>query len=222
MPRPALVNTLRDYAAFRARKPLGPSSVRGCPGGDGSAVLVLPGLLRGDGQTAQFRQCLQMLGYVPLAWELGTNVGPAPNVLDRLGARISALAQRHGKLRVVGFSMGGLFARWAAQSRSQSIAQVITICTPFRDPMNSAWLPVRAALPFWPGLDVSGLSFMIRQTPSQPWAALYSRRDGLVAWRNCLDPAFPAQCFEIDCYHTICMREEAVFRQVAACLSSPG
>jgi pimeloyl-ACP methyl ester carboxylesterase len=180
---------------------------------------MLPGILHGDGQTAQFRTCLQMLGYTPLPWDLGLNAGPTPILMEKIGTRISTLAQSHGKLRLVGFSMGGLFARWLAQSRSLSVAQVITICAPFRDPMNSAWLPLGAFKPLWQGLDVSGLSFMMRQTPLQPWAALYSRKDGVVAWQSCYDPQAPAYCFDIGCRHRTAMHEEAVFRQVAACLA---
>jgi pimeloyl-ACP methyl ester carboxylesterase len=219
MPRPKLSATLRDFAGFRPAKSLGPASVRGCPSGDGSPVLVLPGILHGDGQTEQFRACLQMLGYTPLPWELGVNVGPTPVTMEKIGARVSILAQRYGKLRLVGFSMGGLFARWIAQSRSLSVAQVITICAPFRDPLNSAWIPLGTFKPFWQGLDVSGLSFMMRQTPLQPWAALYSRKDGVVAWQSCLDPQAPAHCFDVAVRHRTAMREEAVFRQVAACLA---
>jgi pimeloyl-ACP methyl ester carboxylesterase len=219
MPRPALSATLRDFAGLRPAQPLGPASVRGCPSGDGSPVLILPGILHGDGQTATFRDCLQMLGYMPLAWELGVNLGPTPILMERLGARVSTLAQRHGKLRLVGFSMGGLFARWIAQSRSLSVAQVITVCAPFRDPLNSAWLPLGAFTPLWQDLDVSGLSFMMRQAPLQPWAALYSRKDGVVAWQSCLDPQAPARCFDVGVRHRNAMREEAVFRQVAACLA---
>jgi pimeloyl-ACP methyl ester carboxylesterase len=215
MPRPTLTATMADYASFRPRKTLGPSSVRDCPAGDGGAVLVLPGILRGDAQTARFRNCLQMLGYQPFGWELGVNAGPSQRTLIELGNRVSGLAQQHGRIRVVGFSMGGLFARWAAQSRSQSISHVVTICAPFRDPVGSAWLPLRPFLPLWPELDLSGLSFMIRQPPSQPWGALYSKRDGLLAWQSCMDPAFPNRCVDLGTRHTITMREDAAFRHTA-------
>jgi pimeloyl-ACP methyl ester carboxylesterase len=219
MPRPKLSVTLRDFVALRPAKALGPASVRGCPSGDGSPVLLLPGILHGDAQTERFRNCLQMLGYTPLPWGLGMNVGPTPILMEKIGTRISTLAQSYGKLRLVGFSMGGLFARWLGQSRSLSVSQVITICAPFRDPMNSAWLPLGGFKPLWQGLDVSGLSFMMRQTPIQPWAALYSRKDGVVAWQSCLDPQAPDRCFDVACRHRTAMREEAVFRQVAACLA---
>jgi pimeloyl-ACP methyl ester carboxylesterase len=181
---------------------------------------VLPGILRGDAQTGQFRDCLQMLGYTPYGWELGTNLGPSPRTMIQLGNRISALGALHGSLRIIGFSMGGLFARWAAQSRSQTVSQVITICSPFRDPLDSAWLPLRPLLPLWRELDVGAMSFMVRQPPRQDWAALYSRRDGLTAWQSCMDPAFPERCFDVGTRHTIAMREEAVFRQTALCLAN--
>ena len=220
MPSPNLASALRDRATLRPRQKLDASSLRGCPSGDGSAVLVLPGILHGDGQTAALRDCLQMLGYTPLGWGLGLNHGPSVPTMDRLGARISQLAARHGRLRLVGFSMGGLFARWAAQSRSASIAQVITICSPFRDPLNGAWLPMRPFLPLWPGLDVRGLCFMIQQPPEQPWAALYSRQDGIVRWQNCMDSRHAERCFDIGVRHSVAMQETATFRQLALCLAA--
>jgi pimeloyl-ACP methyl ester carboxylesterase len=219
MPRPKLTATFADYASFRPRRALGPASVRDCPAGDGSAVLVLPGILRGDGQTKRFRDCLQMLGYQPFGWGIGINGGPSQRTLIELGNRISTLAQAHGRVRLVGFSAGGLFARWAAHARSQAVSQVITICAPFRDPVGSAWLPLRPFLPLWPELDLSGLSFMIRQPPSQPWAALYSKRDGIVAWQSCMDPAFPDRCVELGTRHAITMREEASFQHTARFLA---
>jgi pimeloyl-ACP methyl ester carboxylesterase len=219
MPRPKFTATVADYSSLRPRKALGPASVRDCPGGDGGAVLVLPGILRGDGQTKPFRDCLQMLGYQAYGWELGVNAGPSQRTLIELGNRIFALSQRHGAIRLVGFSAGGLFARWAAHARSQSVSHVVTICAPFRDPVGSAWLPLRPFLPLWPALDLSGLSYMIHQPPTQPWAALYSKRDGIVAWQSCMDPAFPERCVDLGTRHAVTMREDAAFRQTARFLA---
>jgi pimeloyl-ACP methyl ester carboxylesterase len=218
--RPSLRNTVRDYAALRPRLRLNPDSVRHCPPGDGSAVLVLPGILRGDAQTRRVRDCLAMLEYKPFGWELGTNWGPTSRLVEGLTARVTELSRAHGPVRIVGFSMGGLFARFMAHARPAQVRQVITVCSPFRDPVGSAWLPLKPFLGVWGDADISAMSFMIRQTPPMPWAAIYSKLDGVVAWRSCRDPAEPARNVEVVCRHKFAPVEEEVFRRVAECLAA--
>ena len=219
MTRPSLFATVRDFAALRARERLRPTSVRHCPDGDYGPVLVLPGLFGSDRQTRQFRDCLQMLGYQPLPWGLGINLGPTPARLERLALQVSFLARDHGKLHLVGFGMGGLFARWAAQSRTHAVKTVVTVNAPFREPLETAWRNVRFGMMPLRGLDLRSLAFMLRTPPEQPWAALYSTQDGVVDWKSCHDPRFPDRCFEIPSRHTTCMRDARVFRQVASCLA---
>jgi pimeloyl-ACP methyl ester carboxylesterase len=218
MSRPSLFAAVADFTTLRARSPLRASSVRGCPPGDGAAVLVLPGLFGTDRQTRRFRNGLQRLGYAPLPWSLGLNLGPTPRLLEHVAARVSGLARDHGPLQLVGFGMGGIFARWAAQSRTGAVAGVVTVNTPFRAPVETAWRPLRPFLAPQAGLDTCGLAFMVRQPPEQPWAALYSRRDGVVGWTSCMDPAYPDRCTETRARHASCMRDEEVFRAVAGWL----
>jgi pimeloyl-ACP methyl ester carboxylesterase len=218
--RPTLRHTLRAYVALRPDKRVGPDSVRGVKPGDNSPVLVLPGILRGDAQTARLRDALTMLGYRTHGWGLGTNWGPTGRLMEGLTATLSQLAREQGPVRLVGYSMGGLFARFLAHARPAQVRQVITVCSPFRDPVASAWLPLKPLLGLWRETDISAMSFMIGQTPPVPWAAIYSRVDGVVAWRSCRDPAAPDQCFEVRCRHKFAPVEEDVFKQVAACLAA--
>ena len=117
--------------------------------------------------------------------------------------------------------MGGTLARWAAQARSAVVREVVTVNTPFRAPVGQAYGRLSPLLRRSAGVDVRGLSFMVRQPPARSWAALYSRLDGIVSWKSCQDPAFPHLCFEVPSRHMSCMRNEAVFRQVADCLTFP-
>jgi pimeloyl-ACP methyl ester carboxylesterase len=195
--------------------------MRSCPSGDGGAVLVLPGILRGDRQTALFRDHLRMLGYTAHGWELGLNLGPRKVTLEALSRRVRDLAAAHGPVRIVGFSMGGLLARWIAQTRPAAVRQVISVVSPFGAPIDSAWLPLRPFLSAWSDVDIWGLAVVVGQTPRVPWAAIYSSRDGVVAWQACLDPAAPERCFEVPVRHRWAPREAAVFTQVAACLAAP-
>ena len=166
--RPKLRVTLRDYLAVRPFKRLTPDSVFGCPPGNGDPVLVIPGILRGDRQTRRFRDCLTMLEYQPVGWELGINWGPTTRLTEALVGRLASLYEKHGKMRIVGFSMGGLFARFLAQARPHMVSQVITVCSPFTDPLNSAWLPLTPALNLWRGADLAALSFMVGRNPPVP------------------------------------------------------
>ena len=218
MSHPSLIATAAELTTWRARPPLRPSSVRGCPDGDGGAVLVLPGLLGSDRQTRLFRSCLQMLGYTPLGWEMGVNLGPSPGVLELLADRVSKLAATHGRLRLVGFGMGGMLARWAAQARSATVREVITVNTPFRESVHTAFRNVSPMVRSLRGLDLNGLSVLVRQPPVCAWAALYSKQDGIVSWNCCMEPAASHLCFEVTAKHMSCMRNENVFRQVADCL----
>ncbi len=161
-----------------------------------------------------------MLDYVPLGWNLGLNRGPTPARLEQLANRVSQLAAAHGPVRIVGFGMGGLFARWAAQARSGAVCGVITVNTPFRDPVDQAFRRVAPLLSSFAGLDLRGLSFMVRQPPQSAWAAIYSRQDGVVSWNACHDPAYPALCVEVPSRHLSCIRNENVFRKVAELLIS--
>ena len=218
MSHPSLIATAAEFTAWRAHPKLRPESVRGCPRGHGAPVLVVPGLLGTDKQTRRFRDGLQMLDYLPLTWDLGMDLGPTPALLEALALRVSTLAATHGRLRLVGFGMGGMLARWAAQARSASVSQVITVNTPFREPVDRAFRNVAPLLRSFRGLDVRGLSFMVRQPPACAWSAIYSKQDGIVSWHCCQDPAFASVCFEAASKHLSCMRNELVFRQVAHCL----
>ncbi len=74
--RPAFGHTLMNFVALRPRRRIGHATVAGCPTGDGGPVLVFPGILRDDSQTAALRDGLQMLDYTPHGWGLGNNYGP--------------------------------------------------------------------------------------------------------------------------------------------------
>jgi pimeloyl-ACP methyl ester carboxylesterase len=195
--------------------------VHGCPPGDGGPVLVLPGILHHDAQTARFRDGLRMLDYAPFGWELGPNYGPTRPLMDGAVTRLARLSREHGPVRVIGFSMGGLFARWLAHARPHMVKQVITVCTPFRDPLNSAWLPLKPFTQIWRHVDTEALSFMVGQPPPVPWAALYSPIDGVVAWRSCMEPVDAVHCHEVRVRHRHAMAEASVLRVVATCLANP-
>ncbi len=102
------------------------------PRGDGHGVLVLPGLLASDASTTVLRRYLRLLGYQVRGWALGRNVGPTTAVLDGLPAALSALAaETGGPVSVIGWSLGGIYARELARQQAPQVRQVITLGSPF-------------------------------------------------------------------------------------------
>ena len=102
------------------------------PRGDGHPVLVLPGLMQSDRSTLPLRAFLKNRGHDVHAWALGINTGRPGLVDDQLLPRLRELHARSGrKVSIVGWSMGGLFARELAKRAPEAVRQVITLGSPF-------------------------------------------------------------------------------------------
>ena len=139
------------------------------PRGDGHTVLVMPGLGASDESTRPLRRFLRGLGYDVHGWGLGRNAGPTTRMLDSVGARFLDLHGRRGEgVSLVGWSMGGIFARRLARLHPESVRQVITLGSPFR--MLS---------------DTASSSLLM------PSTAVYSRTDGIAPWMSCFDANGP-------------------------------
>ena len=111
--------------------------------GQGQPVVVYPGYLTGDISSLRLRRSLNAAGYSAYGWELGQNRGARADLLERLAARLAPVVQRHGgKAVLVGWSLGGIYARELAKLRPDLVAAVITLGSPFSgDPRaNNAWL----------------------------------------------------------------------------------
>ena len=111
--------------------------------GQGQPVVVYPGYLTGDISSLRLRRSLKAAGYSAYGWELGQNRGARVDLLERLAARLAPVVQRHGcKAVLVGWSLGGIYARELAKLRPDLVAAVITLGSPFSgDPRaNNAWL----------------------------------------------------------------------------------
>ena len=219
--RPTLASMLGESAAFFLS--FLEADITDIPGppGDGHAVLVLPAVMRGDGQTARLRAFLAERGYAPFGWRLGVNLGPMPYLMSGAMDRLSALAARHGRVSVVGFSMGGLFARWLGLHASASIRQVITVCAPFRGALASTWFPLQSMAVYWPAADLHALSEDVARPLPVPGTYIYCRSDGVVDWRCCLDPDAPEDNFEITGHHTTVAGNPEVRRILLERLARP-
>src|SRR5215469_5235931 len=120
--------SLADLATL----PLSASWLTAAPRGDGHGVLVLPGLLASDASTVVLRRIVRLLGYRAVGWNLGRNLGPTDQVIDDLPRVLSAHAERTGRpVSLIGWSLGGIYARELARQDPGLVRQVITLGSPF-------------------------------------------------------------------------------------------
>lgn len=158
---------------FRKRGPRGPLH--------GQPVLVIPGFLCSDQTTFSLRRELARAGFRVHGWKQGWNLGARADTLERLGQRIDGLGHDR-EIVIVGWSLGGLFAREYARYHPERVKAVITLGSPFSgDPrQNNVW-----RLYEWVAkhpVDDPPVP-RITEKPPVPHLAIWSRRDGLIAPR---------------------------------------
>jgi pimeloyl-ACP methyl ester carboxylesterase len=151
-----------ESLTLRPARPL----LRRAPRGDGHPVLVLPGFMAGDDSTRAIRRTLRGLGYRAHPWLLGRNLGVQDRLWGQLAERVEGLHQRYGRrLSLVGWSLGGVYAREIAKQLPARVRQVVTLGSPFG---TTAWAT--------------------KTPPDQPSTSVFSKTDGIVHWRSCLEP----------------------------------
>lgn len=174
------------------------------PRGDGHPVLVFPGMGASDITTVPLRRYLSGLGYVTQAWGQGLNFGPRPGVLERSADDIQALADKHGQpVSLVGWSLGGIYARELAKLHPTLTRCVITLGTPFtgHPKATNAWRVYELLSRSKVDAD-SDLIAQIRKPPPVPTTSIYSRSDGIVSWRCSLnDPGPLVENIEVPASH---------------------
>ncbi|NEK23231.1 alpha/beta hydrolase [Sulfitobacter sp. JBTF-M27] len=160
------------------------------PRGEGQPVLVLPGLTTSDRSTVALRRFLRSKGYRAYGWELGLNFGPRPGVEDGLIARVLELHEKYEqKVSLVGWSLGGIYARQLAKIMPEKVRQVISMGSPFRgDPRaTNAWRVYQMASGQKVEEGEQHMGGAIHLAPPVPTTAIYSKTDGICAWQNCIE-----------------------------------
>lgn len=151
------------------------------PGCERPPILVLPGFLASDLSTKPFREALTARGWEAHGWGLGLNRGACRNVLAQVEQLVDQLAG-DGKIIIIGWSFGGLYAREVAKLRPWQVDRVITMGTPFSgDPRaNNLWKTYEKVA----GYPVDQTPFddvKLNEKPPVPTTAFWSRGDGIVA-----------------------------------------
>jgi hypothetical protein len=179
------------------------SILKGAPAGDGHPVLVFPGLAANDMTTAPLRKFLRRRGYEPHGWNFGFNLGPRRGVLRGCVEHVRELHEHTGRrVSLIGWSLGGLYAREIAKQVPELVRCVITLGTPFagHPKATNAWrLYEWISASKVDDLKVHG---QLRVPPPVPTTSIYSKTDGVVAWRCSVNPPAPqAENIEIRASH---------------------
>ena len=188
-----------EYAAMLAALPW----LKRLPAGDGHPVIVFPGLGAADMTTAPLRGLLESLGYSTYPWQQGFNFGPREGVLDGCRSLVQRTAERHGtRVSLVGWSLGGVYAREMAKELPKLARCVITLGTPFagHPRATNAWRFYELVS----GQTVHDPAMLeqIRGLPSVPTTSIYTKTDGVVAWQNCINESAPhAENIEVHASH---------------------
>ncbi len=181
---PLLALELRAPWEFGAVLPAWPVLQR-APLGDGHTVIVFPGLTAGDATTVPLRRYLDSRNYDTLGWGQGLNLGPRDGVLETAKRQLQEAAQASGgKVSLVGWSLGGVYARELAKEMPDLVRCVITLGTPFAGHHTStnAWRIYQFAS--GRNIERETESYNLPEAPPVPTTSIYSRTDGVVAWRG--------------------------------------
>jgi pimeloyl-ACP methyl ester carboxylesterase len=187
------------------------------PRGDGHSVLVLPGLVAPDASTAVLRRFLARQGWRAHGWRQGFNLGPREGVIEACVERIRMLHRQSGrKVSLVGWSLGGVFARELSKVLPQAVRQVITLGSPVGAHTHAS--NARSIYEFVSGKRAYAPELMahLHKPAPVPCTSIYSRSDGVVHWRSSLQPTGAlAENIAVPASHTGMGMNPLVLRLVA-------
>lgn len=171
------------------------------PSGPSRAVMLLPGFGTHPARMKPLARVLQDAGHRVSDWGLGFNFGPSEERFERLCQRVVAMARKEGEpLVLVGWSLGGIFAREVARKHPEAVRLVITMGTPFSGDRraNNAWRAYQLIAGH--SVDEPPIGREMAVKPPVPTVALWSARDGIVSPRSACgrkderDLAVPMRC----------------------------
>jgi pimeloyl-ACP methyl ester carboxylesterase len=194
-----LLAEVRGIFEFNSSLLLSPLLMR-APKGDGHPVLTLPGFLASDLSMAPMRRYLRELGYDAYAWKMGRNTGGLSRMRAALRDRLTEINAGTGrKVSVVGWSLGGVYARDLALQAPDLVRCVVTLGSPFANDVRAtnATRLYEALSGETVGEDAELRKAIAGDLPV-PSTSIYSRTDGVVNWRTCLQrPSDTAENIEV-------------------------
>lgn len=188
-----LAMEFRGFWEFGAVLPAWPT-LRRAPRGDGHPVIVFPGLSASDSSTLPLRRYLSTLNYNVSGWNQGFNFGARAGVLDTVSRQVRETFATTGKsVSLIGWSLGGVYAREIAKLLPDMVRSVITLGTPFCGSPKStnAWRIYE--LTSGRKIDRESTKYDLPGAPPVPTTSIFSRSDGVVAWKASIQKPSVAQ-----------------------------
>lgn len=202
---------------------LGSPRLASAPRGGGDPVLLVPGIGSDDWATAPLRAYLRRLGHDARGWGLGRNHGDVETLVEDVAGVVGSWHASAGRpVHLVGWSLGGVVAREVARTHPDRVAQVVSYGTPVvGGPVYT--IVGRRYSP----QTIARILAMVEEadrTPIEvPLTSIFSREDGVVAWRASIDTRHPhAQHVEVRSTHTGLGLDPDVWLAVARRLVEPG
>ena len=179
---------MSELASFYALRPL----MRALPKGDGHGVLVLPGFMAGDASTRPLRSLLGDLGYDARGWNLGRNVRVDNARVEAMMACLTEIHEDTGRpVSIIGWSLGGVFARELAKLAPDMVRQVISLGSPISD--DRGHTNARRLFEYLNGAEPEpmqeGNFARLAEAPPVPTTSILTRTDGVVHWRGSVQEA---------------------------------
>jgi pimeloyl-ACP methyl ester carboxylesterase len=173
------------------------------PAGDGHPVVIFPGLAANEVSIGPLKAMCEALGYAVYDWGRGFNLGPKGDVDDwlrELATHVQGIERVHERrVSLIGWSLGGIYAREIAKIAPAAVRSVITLGTPFGgtpEQTHVGWL-YRLVSGHDAALDRALLA-RLRKAPPVPSTAIFSRTDGIVAWTACRNASRSPCCENIE------------------------
>lgn len=192
-----------ELASFYALRPL----LGQLPKGDGHGVLVLPGFMASDYSTGPLRRLLCDLGYNCAGWNLGRNIKVDQARIDAMMGCVDELHDRSGRpISLVGWSLGGVFARELAKLAPEKVRLVISLGSPICDDRGHT----NAARLFEylngkePEILKDGNFQALAEAPPVPTTSILTRTDGVVHWRGSVQRCGREDCENIEVLASHC------------------
>lgn len=160
--------------------------MRRLPKGDGHPVIFFPGFVASDFSTRPMRKLFDRLGYRTLGWGMGRNLVFNDLREAQMNTLVKEAFEKYGqKISLVGWSLGGVFAREIAKSNPDIIRTVISLGSPISGEMeHSNARRLYQALNGKPDSNFRARLATISQAPPVPTTSIYTKTDGIVAWKG--------------------------------------
>ncbi len=189
-----------EAASFYSIRPL----LKRLPKGDGHPVIVFPGFLASSFSTRPLRSLLRDLGYASYDWGLGRNLKFNPEVEEKMLDLLKKTFLKHGrKVTLIGWSLGGVFAREIAKTYPDYVRSVITLGSPITGPRHAARArPLFELLNGGPSPETAKRLEQLHVPPPVPSTSIYSKTDGIVHWHGSVqDDVHQAENIQVHASH---------------------